>query len=315
MSDLTNLKKLATKTKEYVDSQNSTINTALASEISARKSGDTTLQTNIDTEVTRAKGVESGLNTRLTTTEKDIDTIESKIPTEASSTNQLADKDFVNSSISTATATFRGTKETKAEIKLLKGDLNDYCYLVVKDSTTGLVKQYDRYKYTDEVSTETGNWVFEYTLNNSSFTAEQWASITSGITSALVTQIGTNKTNIATNTSNLSSHTSNKSNPHSVTKAQVGLGNVANTGDSATPTQNGTTKFTTGGAYTLKQSIDTNTTNITNEIANRQQGDKDTLTSAKTYTNDEVTKAKTYAEGLFATDSEVTTMLTEVFGS
>ena len=35
-----------------------------------------------------------------------------------------------------------------------------------------------------------------------------------------------------------------------VTKSDVGLGNVVNTGDSATPVSGGTTKFTTGGAYT-----------------------------------------------------------------
>lgn len=36
----------------------------------------------------------------------------------------------------------------------------------------------------------------------------------------------------------------------SVSASDVGLGNVVNTGDSDTPVQNGTTKFTTGGAYT-----------------------------------------------------------------
>lgn len=63
--------------------------------------------------------------------------------------------------------------------------------------------------------------------------------------------------------SDLNTHTSDVNNPHQVTKAQVGLGNVANTGDSATPTQNGTQKFTTGGAYTLKQNLETS---ISNEI-------------------------------------------------
>ena len=67
---------------------------------------------------------------------------------------------------------------------------------------------------------------------------------------------------IAKAISSLISHLGNKSNPHGVTKAQVGLGNVVNTGDSATPTNGGTTKFTTGGAYTLKQSIDKNTSAI-----------------------------------------------------
>ena len=50
--------------------------------------------------------------------------------------------------------------------------------------------------------------------------------------------------------STLISHIANTNNPHSVTKAQVGLGSVVNTGDSATPVSGGTTKFTTGGAYT-----------------------------------------------------------------
>ena len=63
--------------------------------------------------------------------------------------------------------------------------------------------------------------------------------------------------NITTVGNNLSSHTSNVSNPHSVTKSQVGLGSVVNTGDSATPVNGGTTKFTTGGAYTeLAKKVD-----------------------------------------------------------
>lgn len=47
---------------------------------------------------------------------------------------------------------------------------------------------YNRYKAS--VSGSTVTWAFEYTLNNSSFTASQWAAINSGITSALVTDIG-----------------------------------------------------------------------------------------------------------------------------
>lgn len=41
------------------------------------------------------------------------------------------------------------------------------------------------------------------------------------------------------------------------TADEIGLGNVVNTGDSATPVVNGTTKFTTGGAYTeLNKKVD-----------------------------------------------------------
>ena len=42
-----------------------------------------------------------------------------------------------------------------------------------------------------------------------------------------------------------------------LSSSDVGLGNVANTGDSATPVSGGTTKFTTGGAYTeLNKKVD-----------------------------------------------------------
>lgn len=69
------------------------------------------------------------------------------------------------------------------------------------------------------------------------------------------------------------SHIGNKSNPHGVTKSQVGLGNVVNTGDSATPVNGGTTKFTTGGAYTeLNKKVDKvtgkglSTNDLTNDL-------------------------------------------------
>lgn len=59
------------------------------------------------------------------------------------------------------------------------------------------------------------------------------------------------------NTKAIDEHIKDTDNPHEVTKEQVGLGEVINTGDSATPTENGTTKFTTGGAYTeLAKKVD-----------------------------------------------------------
>ena len=259
--DLDNLKKVATKVKSYVDTKTGGLSTSLANEISDRKAADESLQTNIEAETTRAKGVEEKLDARTTT-------IENKIPTQASATNQLADKDFVNSSITTATATFRGTVDTIAKLKALTGDLNDYAFLKVVDSTTGLVKQYDRYKYSTSSSTAstTGNWEFEYTLNNSSFTDAQWKAITSGVTSSTVTQVETNK-------SNISSHTSNTSNPHKVTATQVGLGNVDNTSDLNKPISTATqtaldNKVSLSGNETVN-GIKTFTSEIkANQIAN-----------------------------------------------
>lgn len=110
-----------------------------------------------------------------------VTAIEEKIPSQASSTNQLADKDFVNSSISTATATFRGTYNSVAELEQVTADANDYAFVISTDSAGNTV--YNRYKYSEY------RWQFEYALNNSSFTAAQWAAISSGITSGDVAKL------------------------------------------------------------------------------------------------------------------------------
>ena len=127
---------------------------------------------------------------------KRISDIEGKIPSQATSSNQLADKAFVNSSISTATATFRGTNITAADETaflqwadaLPEKDLNDYVFWKTTDSLGNTV--FKRYKYakaTESASSLT--WNYEYDLNNSSFTSDQWTAINSGITSSAVTKL------------------------------------------------------------------------------------------------------------------------------
>ena len=106
-----------------------------------------------------------------------VSTIQSKIPNQASAENQLADKNFVNSSIATNTANFLGTYTTLQEIEAIPNPTNnDYAYWDTTDSAGNVV--YKRYKYNGE----SNEWLFEYDLNNSSFTAEQWATINSGLT-------------------------------------------------------------------------------------------------------------------------------------
>lgn len=104
------------------------------------------------------------------------------IPAQASASNQLADKDFVNSSIETATATFRGTFTSLADLLATSGDKNDYAYLKTLDPTSGLYS-FDKYTY------GTNGWEYAYTINSSGFTAEQLAALNSGITSTLVSKI------------------------------------------------------------------------------------------------------------------------------
>lgn len=114
---------------------------------------------------------------KLYVNNKDVNAALATIPSQASATNQLADKDFVNSSIATNTAVFRGTYTTLSALQSTSADANDYGFIQEKDSDGNTV--YNRYKYV-----EGQGWVFEYALNNSSFTASQWKSIQSGITSA-----------------------------------------------------------------------------------------------------------------------------------
>ncbi len=133
-------------------------------------------------------GKVTGLSASLSAINTNIANIQALIPSEASSGNQLADKAFVNSSISTATAAFAGTVTSEAALKALAGDLNDYAFYSHKDAAGNTV--YDRYKYDpDYNSATTGHWKFEYSLNNSSFTAAQWSAINSGITDNLVTKL------------------------------------------------------------------------------------------------------------------------------
>lgn len=138
----------------------------------------------------------------------DISTINGKIPNAAAPNNQLADKDFVNSSIATATATHRGTfnlvsdlsltvAATQAQIATALGtavstaDDNDYAFVQIPtaDATPTEIARVERYKYNGTA------WAFEYGLNNSGFTSAQWAALNSGITSGLVSKLNALPTN------------------------------------------------------------------------------------------------------------------------
>ena len=98
--------------------------------------------------------------------------------------------EFVNSSIATNTATFRGTYNSLSELEAYAGkkDINDYAFVIEVDSVGNTL--YKRYKYVDD------KWNFEYTLNNSSFTEAQWAAINSGITDKIIELIRADITNL-----------------------------------------------------------------------------------------------------------------------
>ena len=130
---------------------------------------------------------------QITTNQTDISTINGKIPSAASTSNQLADKAFVNSSISNMAANYV-TSDAQGDNFATKAALlagpyyykgqsytltnNDYA-LVESDETKNNATT--RYMY-DGVQ-----WNFQYIVNNAPFNQAQLDAINSTITSNLVT--------------------------------------------------------------------------------------------------------------------------------
>lgn len=162
-----------------------------------------------DTKINSNTSAINGLTTRvgsaegnITTLTSSVDKIQEVIPAQASADNQLADKGFVNSTVQTSTANFRGEWATYAAIPTNVDEypadpfgsktptVNDY--LVVRSDETH-DKQTWRYKYTGAWSTEgkTG-WQAEYQVNDTALTAVQMDALNSNATKESIAQIGTN---------------------------------------------------------------------------------------------------------------------------
>ena len=106
----------------------------------------------------------------------EVSEIKNLIPEQATTENKLADKNFVNSSIATNTAFFKGVFDNISKLPTEGVTNNDYAYVTSTDVAGNTI--YARYKFNDESK----EWKFEYNLNNTGFTAEQFAAINSGIT-------------------------------------------------------------------------------------------------------------------------------------
>lgn len=142
-------------------------------------------------------------------TQTDFNGVTAKIPSAASSSNQLADKAFVNSSINNV-ASYYITKNANGDAFATKAELN----AATTFYSGGVVRQPTRNDYTvvlaDESKTITttgenpttryiynNGWDYQYIVNNSGLTAAQWSAVNSGITSTLVGKITANETAIA----------------------------------------------------------------------------------------------------------------------
>lgn len=139
-----------------------------------------------DSVETARAALQSAIDTAKGALQGAINAINDLIPAQANSENQLADKDFVNSSIATNTANFIGDfnsleeLESQSEIPVTN---NDYAFVKTIDSAGNNI--YNRYKY----NAQEGKWLFEYALNNTGFTAAQAEAINSGATRTLIDKL------------------------------------------------------------------------------------------------------------------------------
>lgn len=137
----------------------------------------------------------------ITGLQEELDGINAKIPAQASATNQLADKDFVNSSIENVAAYYI-TKDaagnpfaTKAELdaatvfysggQIRVPTRNDYT-VVLHDESKEIEETGEqpttRYLYYN-------GWNYQYIVNDSGLTADQWKAVNSGATAEIIESV------------------------------------------------------------------------------------------------------------------------------
>lgn len=171
-------------------------NSAVAAVIPTTASATNKLATasdisSIETQIESTQG-------EISEAQSDIAGIKALIPNAASASNGLADKNFVNSTVGTNTANYIYSTDIEGEhvpfssveeLEAYSGTVtnNDYAFVTGVDEVGNVF--FDRYKAS--VIDNAVTWAKEYRLNNSSFTAEQWAAIQSGITAEKLAQLET----------------------------------------------------------------------------------------------------------------------------
>ncbi len=143
---------------------------------------------------------DTDIELRFDNIESQVNGISKLIPTQATEQNQLADKNYVNSSIQTATAGYCGGFDNWEEVPnepsgyLIKPDINNY--MVVRDATdyNAKCKGTWRFKYYGiwEEKGKSG-WAEEYQVNEEPLTAAQLSAINSGVTAEIVNEVKENK--------------------------------------------------------------------------------------------------------------------------
>ena len=151
----------------------------------------------------------------------------------------------------------------------------------------------------------TVNTIVERTTNGNINLPSDVSKINSDSYAASKKYVDSTVTNV---NNNLTRHSNDQNNPHAVNKSQVGLSYVVNTGDSSEPVSNGTDKFTTGGAFALKTSLEAKINNLsTDNIVSGLLPDE-RIASAETWN----TQINTLTENVATNTAQLTGLETSV---
>lgn len=235
-------------------------------EATARATADETLQSNIDTEESERK---SALSTVTTTLNNEISARKSSDETITANLNQeIEDRESGDSTLQTNLNT--EISDRKTAVSTVTTNLNnEISARKSADSTltTNLATEVSDRKSADETL-----------QSNIDSEADTRSSADETLQSNIDSEVTSRKSAVTTVTNSLNSHTSNKSNPHSVTKAQVGLGSVVNAGMDNSPTENSSNYVKSSGVYSsinsVSTSLDSHTSNKSNphEVTKAQVG-------------------------------------------
>lgn len=264
ISDLDNkVDRVESELNDKIDNLGTTLTNAIEDEVSNRLIEDTILQDNIDSEVLRATTKENELNGKINQEIQDrindvdseqlrAESVEGGLQTQITNTNNfIGTKDDPITSETVFGYINKNVSELNTSIDDEETARINADNLIIQElNSEKETRRLNDQQIQDNLDTEITNRLIEDTILDDK----------------------------------LDTHINDSANPHNVTKAQVGLSNVINTSDSATPSEDGLEKFTTGGAYTLKTQLEGE---IQNETT-RAQGVEDTL---NTKIDNEVTRA------------------------
>lgn len=217
-------------TKKYVDDvdvvhqgQLQALEAEVADETKRAKAAEGVLADAIDEEIARAKQAEQANTASASANATEITKIKAVIPNAATASNQLADKEFVNSSIANnasnyVTSTAQGDSQFASLDALQAGP-----WYLMGESYTPTKNDYAIFVNTDgsvwRAVYDGQFWVAAYKVNDTPFTAAQNQALNSGVTATLLANIANDIANRVVTTALASVLYGTDANGEQITKA------------------------------------------------------------------------------------------------